>query len=56
MSLLSPEFDVIALTGSYGGVEALLEIIPGLPAKSPPVIVAQHLSRRIKSNLTWTLS
>lgn len=36
-------FDVIAIGSSTGGVEAVEEVLKAFPAKSPPVVVCQHM-------------
>jgi two-component system, chemotaxis family, protein-glutamate methylesterase/glutaminase len=34
---------VIAIGASTGGVEALREVLAGLPARMPPILIAQHM-------------
>lgn len=38
-----PAGAVIALGASTGGVEAIREVLTGLPADCPPVVIAQHM-------------
>lgn len=35
--------DIIAIGSSTGGVEALREILPLLPANAPPIVIVQHM-------------
>lgn len=39
----APSKHLIAIGSSTGGVEALLEVLPRLPAETPGVVVVQHL-------------
>jgi len=62
---VEPAFDVVAVVGSAGGVDALAGVLQGLPADFPaPVVVVQHLSdqgralssilrRRIRLGVEW---
>lgn len=34
---------VIGIAASTGGVDALLKLLPGLPAPSPPIVIVQHM-------------
>lgn len=38
-----PNGSVIAIGSSTGGVEALLSVIPTLPANGPPTVITQHM-------------
>jgi two-component system chemotaxis response regulator CheB len=50
-------FDVVAMTASLGGIEALREVLSALPADFPvPIIIVQHLSPSYKSQLAEILS
>lgn len=46
---------VIAIGSSTGGVDALFEILPTLPADFPPVLVVQHMPEAFTSNLAKRL-
>lgn len=38
-----PNGSVVAIGSSTGGVEALLSVIPALPANGPPTVITQHM-------------
>lgn len=38
-----PNGSVVAIGSSTGGVEALLTVIPALPANGPPTVITQHM-------------
>src|SRR2546428_8055056 len=47
-----PQFDVVAIGASAGGVEALHVVAAALPADFPvPVLIVQHMDPRHKSML-----
>lgn len=49
-------YDIVAIGGSAGGIEALIEIIGLLPgAFGIPILVVQHLGRIPQSNLATVL-
>ena len=53
----APQFDVIAIGASAGGVEALHVVVSALPAALPAtVLVVQHMDRRHKSMLAGLLA
>jgi two-component system chemotaxis response regulator CheB len=52
-----PQFDVVAVGASAGGVEALHAVVSALPADFPvPVLVVQHMDPRHKSMLAGLLA
>src|SRR5947209_14474826 len=52
-----PQFDVVAVGASAGGVEALHAVASALPADFPvPVLVVQHMDPRHKSMLAALLA
>jgi two-component system, chemotaxis family, protein-glutamate methylesterase/glutaminase len=52
----TPQFDVVAIGASAGGVEALHVVVYALPAHFPvPVLVVQHMDPRHKSMLAGLL-
>jgi two-component system chemotaxis response regulator CheB len=52
-----PQFDVVAVGASAGGVEALHAVVSALPADFPvPVLVVQHMDPRHKSMLAALLA
>ena len=51
-----PQFDVVAIGASAGGVEALHAVAAALPADFPvPVLIVQHMGPRHKSLLAGLL-
>lgn len=53
---MTPQFDVIAIGASAGGIEALHAVAAALPASFPvPVLVVQHMDPRHKSLLAGLL-
>src|SRR2546422_10898804 len=49
---VAPQFDVVAIGASAGGVEALHVVAAALPADFPvPVLIVQHMDPRHKSML-----
>jgi two-component system chemotaxis response regulator CheB len=53
---VGPQFDVVAIGASAGGIEALHTIAATLPAEFPvPVLVVQHMDPRHKSLLAGLL-
>ena len=53
----APQFDVIAIGASAGGIEALHAVVSALPAALPAaVLVVQHMDRRHKSMLAGLLA
>jgi two-component system, chemotaxis family, protein-glutamate methylesterase/glutaminase len=42
-SNFKPNGSVVAIGSSTGGVEALLSVIPALPANGPPTVITQHM-------------
>jgi two-component system, chemotaxis family, protein-glutamate methylesterase/glutaminase len=47
-----PQFDVVAIGASAGGIEALHTVVAALPASLPvPVLIVQHMDPRHKSLL-----
>jgi len=53
---VAPQFDVVAIGASAGGVEALHVVAAALPADFPvPVLVVQHMDPRHKSMLAGLL-
>ncbi|HEX6479467.1 MAG TPA: chemotaxis protein CheB [Ktedonobacteraceae bacterium] len=56
VSLAPTSFDVVVIAASYGGIEAIGQVLGGLPADFPiPIIVVQHLSPLYKSHLAEIL-
>jgi two-component system chemotaxis response regulator CheB len=54
---MSPHRSVVAVGGSAGGIEALLELVASLPADFPaPVMVTVHVGDRARSKLPEILS
>ena len=54
---LEPQFDIVAIGASAGGVEALHVVVSALPAHFPaPVLVVQHMDPRHKSMLAGLLA
>jgi two-component system chemotaxis response regulator CheB len=54
---VTPQFDVVAIGASAGGVEALFAVAAALPADFPvPVLVVQHMDPRHKSMLAGLLA
>lgn len=50
-------FDIVAMTASLGGLEALTRVLGALPPDFPvPVLVVQHMSARYPSHLAEILS
>src|SRR5207249_8203155 len=53
---VAPQFDVVAIGASAGGVEALHAVAAALPADFPvPVLIVQHMDPRHKSLLAALL-
>src|SRR3989442_1151959 len=53
---VAPQFDVVAIGASAGGVEALHVVAAALPAAFPvPVLIRQHMDPRHKSMLARPL-
>src|SRR5207247_8645757 len=53
---VAPQFDVVAIGASAGGVEALHVVAAALPADFPvPVLIVQHMDPRHKSMLAGLL-
>jgi two-component system chemotaxis response regulator CheB len=53
----APQFDVVAIGASAGGVEALHTVAAALPASFPvPVLIVQHMDPRHKSLLAGLLA
>jgi two-component system chemotaxis response regulator CheB len=53
----APQFDVVAIGASAGGVEALHAVAAALPASFPvPVLIVQHMDPRHKSLLAGLLA
>ena len=51
-----PQFDVVAIGASAGGVEALHAVVTGLPGDFPvPILIVQHMDPRHKSMLAGLL-
>jgi two-component system, chemotaxis family, protein-glutamate methylesterase/glutaminase len=51
-----PQFDVVAIGASAGGIEALHAVVTALPASFPvPVLIVQHMDPRQKSLLAGLL-
>lgn len=49
-------FDIVVITASLGGIQALSQILSSLPAVFPiPIIIVQHLSPLYKSHLVEVL-
>jgi len=54
---VAPQFDVVAIGASAGGVEALHVVAAALPADFPvPVLIVQHMDPRHKSMLAGLLA
>src|SRR5262245_32053076 len=54
---ITPQFDVVAIGASAGGVEALHAVASALPADFPvPVLIVQHMDPRHKSMLAGLLA
>jgi two-component system, chemotaxis family, protein-glutamate methylesterase/glutaminase len=54
---MSPPRGVLAIGGSAGGVEALMEVVARLPAQLPaPVLVTVHIGSNARSNLPQILA
>ena len=54
---LAPQFDVVAVGASAGGVEALHTVVAAFPADFPvPVLIVQHMDPRHKSLLAGLLA
>jgi len=54
---LAPQFDVVAIGASAGGVEALHVVVEGLPGDFPiPVLIVQHMDPRHRSMLAGLLA
>ena len=54
---VEPQFDIVAIGASAGGVEALHVVVSALPADFPaPVLVVQHMDPRHKSMLAGLLA
>jgi two-component system, chemotaxis family, protein-glutamate methylesterase/glutaminase len=54
---LPPQFDVVAIGASAGGIEALHAVAAALPASFPvPVLIVQHMDPRHKSLLAGLLA
>jgi len=52
----APQFDVVAIGASAGGVEALHAVVAALPGDYPvPVLIVQHMDPRHKSMLAGLL-
>src|SRR2546425_5320675 len=53
---VAPQFDVVAIGASAGGVEALHVVAAALPADFPvPLLIVQHMDPRHKSMLAGLL-
>ena len=42
-ALYRPDGRIVAIGSSTGGVEALIEVVSGLPANCPPTVITQHM-------------
>lgn len=52
----APAYDVVAIGGSAGGIQALIAVLSSLPASFPlPILVVQHLSATLPSRLPEVL-
>ena len=53
---ISPQFDVVAIGASAGGIEALYAVVGALPVQFPAaVLIVQHMDPRHKSMLAGLL-
>ena len=53
---VKPWYELVAIGASAGGLQALSEVLAGLPAEFPPIAIVQHLDRKHKSQLAHVLS
>ena len=52
-----PDFDIVAMAASAGGIHAISVIVEALPARFPaPVVIVQHLDPRHRSLIAEILS
>lgn len=52
---LGPTRKVVFIGASTGGVEALLQVLLGLPADCPPVLITQHMPERFTTSFAHRL-
>lgn len=53
----SAPFDIVVMTASLGGIQAVSSVLSALPAEFPvPIILVQHLSPHSRSHLVEVLS
>lgn len=54
---LNPQYGIVAMVASAGGLAALRDVLSGLPADFPaPVVIVQHLAPQFPSHLAEILS
>lgn len=54
---IGPPFDMVAITASFGGLEAVSDLLSALPGDfSAPVVLVQHLAQRFPSAYPDVLS
>jgi two-component system chemotaxis response regulator CheB len=55
--MINPEYNIVGLTASSGGLKALSEILSNLPKNFPaPIVVVQHLSPNHRSRMAEILN
>ncbi len=52
----TPVDRIIAIGASTGGVEAITEVLSGLPPESPPIIITQHMPEKFTASFAQRLN
>lgn len=52
----TPIDKIIAIGASTGGVEAITEVLSGMPAGSPPIIITQHMPEKFTASFAQRLN
>jgi two-component system chemotaxis response regulator CheB len=55
IELLAKRIDLIAMGSSTGGVQATMQVVPKLPANSPPVVWVQHMPEHFTKSFSQRL-
>ncbi len=56
VSAALPIDKIIAIGASTGGVEAITEVLSGLPPESPPIIITQHMPEKFTASFAQRLN
>ncbi len=52
----TPIDKIIAIGASTGGVEAITEVLSGLPPESPPIVITQHMPEKFTASFAQRLN